>query len=182
MATTTTRRTAAGIFDTREQAQRAVNELRRLNFTEQQIGVASRDGDEITGAGEVTDTGSKAATGAAAGAATGAGVGALWGLGVVAGVLPAIGPVIAGGTLAALAASAATGAATAGVAGALIGLGLPEDDAAEYEREFHAGRTIVTVEAGSRYDEAVAVLNREGARGTQARTTTASTNDPNCCT
>jgi hypothetical protein len=46
-----------------------------------------------------------------------------------AGVLPAIGPVIAGGLLAAVAASAAAGAAAGGIVGALIGLGIPEEEA-----------------------------------------------------
>jgi uncharacterized protein (TIGR02271 family) len=68
-------------------------------------------------------------------------VGALWGLGILAGVLPAIGPAIAGGTLAAILSSAAAGAATAGIAGTLIGLGIPEDEANYYHQEFRAGRT-----------------------------------------
>jgi uncharacterized protein (TIGR02271 family) len=74
--------------------------------------------------------------------------------------LPAIGPAIAGGTLAAILASAATGAAAAGLAGALIGLGIPKEEAEYYEGELRAGRTIVTVQAGDRYDEAASILRR----------------------
>jgi hypothetical protein len=163
MATVTTRTTAVGVFHSTTNAQQAVNELRRLGFKEADIGVAGRNEDDITGASSARDTGSNVATGAAAGVATGAGVGALWGLGIAAGMLPAIGPVIAGGTLAAILASSATGAAAAGLAGALIGVGIPEDEAQHYESEFNAGRTIVTVQAGSRYEEARAVLSRCGA-------------------
>lgn len=167
MATMTQRTTAVGVFHSTANAQQAVNELRRMGFNESDIGVAGRNEDAVTGASATRDTGSNVATGAAAGVATGAGVGVLWGLGIAAGMLPAIGPVIAGGTLAAILASSAAGAAAAGIAGALVGLGIPEDEAAHYESEFNAGRTIVTVKAGSRYDEAHAVLSRCGAATSQ---------------
>jgi hypothetical protein len=77
--------------------------------------------------------------------------------------LPAIGPVVAGGILGSILLSAAGGAAVAGIAGALIGLGLPEDEAKYYEDEFRGGRTIVTVRAENRYEEAAAILqNNDG--------------------
>ena len=82
---------------------------------------------------------------------------------MAAGLIPAIGPVIAGGTLMALVASAGTGAAVGTVLGGLIGLGIPEDDAAYYDSEFRTGRTLVTVQAGDRTAEAAAILNRYGA-------------------
>lgn len=156
----TTKKTAVvGVFDSRDDAQRAVQELKRMGFRDDQIGVAHKDSDTATGAvREGNDT--YAGTGALAGVATGAGVGALWGLGIAAGMLPAIGPVIAGGTLAAILASAATGAAAAGIVGALVGMGIPEDEAKYYESELHSGRTVVTVTADSRINEARAVLDR----------------------
>ena len=154
------RTTAIAIFDDRIQAQRAIAELNRAGFTEKEIGVTARDMGEADGG--VTDGGKKthAKEGAIAGVAAGAGVGALWGLGILAGVLPGIGTAIAGGTLAAILSSAAAGAATAGVAGTLIGLGIPEDEAKYYDQEFRAGRVVVTVDAGSRYQEAQAILTR----------------------
>jgi len=155
------RTTAIALFDDRIQAQRAIAQLKSAGFTEKEIGLTSRDEETDHG----VDDGSKEAhvkKGAIAGVATGAGVGALWGLGILAGVLPAIGPAIAGGTLAAILSSAAAGAATAGVAGALIGLGIPEEEASYYEREFKAGRTLVTVNAGSRVPEAQAILVEKG--------------------
>jgi hypothetical protein len=168
MTTATQRMTAVGVFNNHGDAQRAVNELRRSGFSEAEIGVASRNGEPTKGATVTGDKASKAATGATAGAATGAGVGALWGLGIAAGILPAIGPVIAGGTLAAILASAATGAAAAGLAGALVGLGIPEEEAAHYESEFQAGRTIVTVKApANRYAQASEIMNRCGAVANQ---------------
>ena len=155
-----TREVAVGVFVDQMRAQAAVRDLRSAGFREEEIGVAARNSDQV--AGSLTEgqaiSGTNVATGAGAGAATGAGVGALWALGIAAGVLPAIGPVIAGGLLAAVAASAAGGAAVAGVIGALVGLGIPEDEAAHYESEFKAGRTIVTVRAQGRYQEALAIL------------------------
>lgn len=161
--TSTKRTVAVGVFEDRQHAQQAVMELRRLGFREDQIGVAVREGKTVEGATAVSDKGTNVAASAGIGAATGAGLGALWGLGILAGVLPAIGPAIAGGTLATILSSAAAGAAAAGLAGALIGLGIPEEEAHYYENEFKSGRTIVTVKADGRYDEALAVLRRFGA-------------------
>ncbi len=156
------KRTVVGVFTDPSQAQQAVAELKREGFRDDQIGVVGRDGSGAGTAGVKESGPSKAGEGAAIGAATGAGVGALWALGIVAGVLPAIGPAIAGGILASVLASAAGGAAIAGVAGALIGLGIPEEEARHYEGEVKAGRTLVTVKADGRYDEARVILRRFG--------------------
>lgn len=172
MTMTQTRRTSAvAVFTDRAKAQEAVKELRRIGFQDTDIGVATRNVDDGKNAVPVTDKGGKGdkiATGAAAGAATGVGIGALWGLGVVAGLLPGIGPVIAGGTLAAILASSAIGAGAAGLTGALIGLGIPEAEASHYESEFNSGRTIVTVRTtAARFDEAMAVMASNGAETSQ---------------
>jgi len=167
--------TVVGVFEDRGAAQRAVNELKRLGFSEEEIGVAARDGNDIEGAKELSEHGSHVGTGAATGVAAGAGVGALWGLGIVAGVLPAIGPAIAGGALAAILSSAAAGAAAAGIAGALIGLGIPEEEARYYEDEFKAGRTIVTVKSATRCDEARTILQRCGCYDVHTRPTGSAT-------
>src|SRR5207302_1186560 len=105
--------------------------------------------------------------GARDGALAGAGAGGLLGLGVVAGVIPAIGPVIAGGALAVILANAAASTIIATVVGALVGLGIPEEEARQYESEFQAGRTLVTVKADDRSSEAEAILDRYGADDTQ---------------
>jgi len=159
------RTTAVAVFDNHADAQRAVQQLRQMGFTESQISVATRSDKSTHDATAADDKSKGMAAGAGAGAAAGAGAGALWGLGIAIGVLPAIGPVIAGGALAAIIASAATGAAAAGIVGALIGLGVPEDEAARFEQEFQAGRTIVTVKApGGQYAQVVNILDRAGAR------------------
>jgi hypothetical protein len=153
--------TVVGVFRTQAEAQAAIDELRLIGIEKSQFGVASKHA-ELVGAYSKDLAAENAATGAATGAAVGISAGTLWGLGIVAGLLPAIGPVIAGGTLAAVVASAATGAAACGLAGALVGLGLTDDDAAWYEKEFGHGRVIVSVDS-DRPSEVQAVLSKHGA-------------------
>ncbi len=158
------RETVVGVFRSQSEAQQAVRELKAAGFGDDQIGIASQhtEGSHTVAVddGEAT----KASTGAVAGATAGLGAGALWGLGIVAGVLPAIGPVIAGGALAAIAASAAGTAVAGGLAGALVGLGIPEEEAGYYHKEFEQGRTVVTVRAmGASYDTARTIMDRYNA-------------------
>lgn len=159
--TKTERMSVVGVFEHIYDAQAAIRDLKDAGFRDEEIGVAGPgEHDETMGAARSTEKGTHAPEGAAAGAATGAGVGALWAIGITAGVVPAIGPVIAGGALAAVLASAAGGAAVAGLAGALIGMGIPEEEATYYENEFRAGRTIVTVKTTTRQDEAREIFGR----------------------
>ncbi len=102
----------------------------------------------------------------------GAGRGSLWALGISAGMLPAIGPIIAGGMLGSVLASAVVGAAAGGLARGLIGLGLSESDVQFFEHALLAGQMIVTVQAGRRPTEAVAILRRHGGRDVDATTNT----------
>ena len=163
-ATTQQRSTVVGVFEDRSHADAAISELRQAGFREDQIGVASRHA-ETGEAAETTTTGegSHIGTGAITGALAGAGLGGLVGLGIISGVIPALGLVIAGGTLAAILANVAGGAAIGGLLGALTGAGIPEEEAHYYQGEFEAGRTLVTVTADGRYDEAVTILRRHGA-------------------
>lgn len=151
-----------GVFASATNAQKALADLRKDGFGEDEIGVVSQNPEGNRTVGRSGDGDTKATEGAAVGVATGAGVGALWAVGIAAGLLPAIGPVIAGGIFAAILASAAGGAAAAGLAGALIGLGIPEDDAKHYESELKSGRTIITVANGPRAEQATEIISRNG--------------------
>ena len=176
---TQTRNAVIGVFREREAAREAVHALRAARFADDQIGVASSDGDRMkTSTGNYADQESYAEEGALTGVAAGAGVGALWGMGILAGILPAIGPAIAGGTLAALLSSAAAGAAAAGVTGALIGMGIPKEEAEFYESELKSGRTIVTVNADGRRNEAQAILQRFGGYDISSRSSDDSVTTP----
>jgi hypothetical protein len=167
----TGRRTVAGLFPDQVSAEEAIDELKDAGFTGDQIGVAIRD---RTAQGELSaETGPQAAEGAATGAVGGGLLGGLTGflIGIGALVIPGIGPVIAGGALATAfgvaggtaVAGAGIGAAAGGVLGALMGLGIPESAAHHFETGFRAGRVLVTVDAGARVLEAMAILDRHGA-------------------
>jgi hypothetical protein len=161
--TAAVRTTAVGVFTERDQAERAVAELRSAGFRDDQIGVAVKKEEapeEGPGPGET-----KATEGGVAGAVTGGVLGGVLGALAVS-LIPGFGPVLAGGLLATVgAAAAAAGAVAGGLVGALIGLGIPEEEARYYHGEVEAGRTLVTVKAGDRYDQAVAILRRNGAYG-----------------
>jgi hypothetical protein len=157
------RSTVVGVFEDRFDADRAVGQLLTAGFRQDQIGLAMTHADDVKIWSETTDENDAATyaeSGAIAGILTGLGLGTLAGLGVVAGVLPVIGPAIAAGTLGVIASNAAVGAGIAGLAGALIGADITEDEAEYYDGQFKAGKTIVTVMADGRYDEALAIIRR----------------------
>jgi hypothetical protein len=165
------RSTIVGVFDDRQQADRAVDELRRAGFRDDQIGVAWRHAAgeyDVEGSGEATDE-TRAGTGAAAGVLAGLGLGAVAGIGVLSGVIPVVGPAIAGGTLGVILSNAAAGAGIGGLVGALVGAGVPEGEAQYYQGEFEAGGMIVTVQAEGRADDARAILRRYGAVDSSSR-------------
>lgn len=166
----TQRSTVVGVFADRNEADRAVAALRQAGFSDNQIGIAFRHAEGSTAiAGSDAETGTKAEEGATAGVMAGLGLGALAGLGVLSGVIPVIGPAIAGGTLGVILSNAAAGAAVAGLTGALVGAGIPEEEATYYHGEFEAGRTIVTVNAAARADEAASILRQHGGHDASAR-------------
>ncbi len=157
MAAAQQRYTVVGVFEDRQHADQAVADLKKAGFRDDQIGVAMRH-DEGTTDAAAGEHDTHAESGAVTGALAGLGLGALAGLGVLSGIIPVIGPAIAGGTLGIILSNAAAGAAVAGLAGALIGLGVPEEEAKYYHDELEAGRTIVTVQADGRADEAMAIM------------------------
>lgn len=155
------RSTVVGLFHDRGDAETAVEDLQRLGFRGDQLGILTRA--KADQGFKTADMGTKIEEGAVGGAMLGASIGTLAGLAVVAGLMPAIGPALAGGLLAGILSSAGLGAAAGSVIGALIGLGVPEDEARYCESEFHAGRTIVIVKAHGRYNEAWQCLFLHGA-------------------
>ena len=171
-----TRSPIVGVFSNPQQADRAISELRRAGFNDNEIGIAMRhveggavipstEGGTCADSSEVdtAEHDTYAGTGALAGSLAGLGLGALAGVGVLSGVIPVIGPAIAGGTLGVILSNAAAGAGIAGLVGALVGAGVPEHEAQYYQSEFEAGRVIITVNSGDRTDEAMAILRRNGA-------------------
>ena len=162
------RSAVVGVFEHRGPALRAAEELRQAGFADEDIGVVVRHGDVSDNPDTPKgDTGTRMEEGAVGGVVAGGVAGGV--LGALATLLiPGVGPVAAAGMLAATLGGAALGATTGGLLGALIGMGIPEEEAKTYEREFLAGRTLLTVRAGSRYSEAIGILRRHGARDTSA--------------
>jgi hypothetical protein len=150
-----------GVFESRSPAEHAMLELCRVGFDDDEIGMLARDTEGKLVRPGVRRTESATEEGAAVGAVVGAAGGAALGAAVLTGLIPAIGPVLAVGTLGALLVNAAGGAVVGLVAGALIGWGIPEEEAEYYETEVKAGRYLVTVDAsGERAGEARAILDK----------------------
>lgn len=164
-----------GLFQEIRQAEPAIRQLKQEGFSDNQIGVLMQDPERQQ---ELLDTTGDRVSKAAAGGAVGGGVaggvlGLLAGVGALA--IPGVGPIIAGGALASTLAGAGIGAAAGGLIGALVGIGVPEEEAEYFERGIRAGGILVTVDAGSRADEARQILRGRGAElEAGARATTAS--------
>ncbi|GCE14090.1 hypothetical protein [Tengunoibacter tsumagoiensis] len=160
---TTERTTAVGAFTEQALAERAIEELKRSGFTEDQIGFVARhshavDGREVPADDLGSGTVSSTATGAVGGGVLGGVIGAAASL-----LIPGLGPALAGGILAATLGGAAIGAVAGGFVGSLVNAGVPEDEAQYYHDQLTRGSSIVTVTAPGRYEEAAAILRESGA-------------------
>jgi len=115
--TTTNGSTVVGVFSDDAQAQQAINALRQVGFSDDQISYARHE-------------------------------------------------TSSGGFLAGLK-SFFTGEehTKGGAYDDLVGMGMPEEDARSYQREYEAGRSIVAVTGGSRMQEASTLLSQYGGYG-----------------
>lgn len=137
------------VFNTREEADRAYNELHQQGYTQDELNVMmsddtrdryfKHDGDHDTALGD------KVAENAGTGSLIGGGVGAV--VGAIAAIgsnvlLPGLGLIVAG-PLAAGLAGAGAGAAAGGLVGALTGMGVPDDEAERYRDHIKDGGIYV---------------------------------------
>jgi hypothetical protein len=152
--------TVVGLFTDRDDASKAISDLREAGFTEKEIGIAMQDKKDLEDLSH--QTGAPAADGAAKGAVSGGVVGGIIGL-LGSLLIPGIGPIVAGGVLGSMLAGAGIGAATGGIIGALIGLGVSKEEAEHFDRGFREGGILVTVGADERAMEARAILRDRGA-------------------
>jgi hypothetical protein len=150
-----TGRTVVGLFPDRRRAEAAIRDLKASGFPDDWIGLAMQDPASDTAA----DTGVQAADAAATGAVSGGVFGGLIGL-LGSLLVPGLGPIVVGGVLASTLAGAGIGAATGGLIGALMAIGVPEADARHFDRGLRSGGALVTVSAGARTGEALAILER----------------------
>ncbi|GIO86314.1 hypothetical protein J25TS5_32460 [Paenibacillus faecis] len=136
-----------GVFASERDASEAIMDLRGLGYKPEEISVIGKNKEDIRDIHE--ETGTKAPEGIAAGAATGGLLGGVAGLlaGLGALAIPGIGPIVAAGPIAATLTGAAVGAGTGGLVGGLVGLGIPEEEAEEYDAFVKHGRILVMVDA-----------------------------------
>jgi hypothetical protein len=161
-------------FERREDADRALSDLRGAGFRDDEIGWATRHEEAPEGTNDVSDDVAKGATaGAVAGGILGT-AGAAAGMALI----PGIGPFIAGGYLATLLTVGGASAAAGGVLGGLAGMFADKDEAKFYENEFKSGRPIMTVRAGERDREAQEIFHRSGGYDYASRRTTTTTETP----
>lgn len=155
--------TTIGVFDSQQDAERAVETLQQEGFSEEEISVIAKDdrAEQGTGAQSAGD-GEVEMENISDGVAWGGGLGAAGGLlaGVGALAIPGIGPILAAGPLAA----ALSGAVAGGLGGGLIDLGIPEQRGKEYEQDVQQGRILCVVEsAGDKTNDAARIMREAGA-------------------
>ncbi|AJY74619.1 general stress protein [Paenibacillus beijingensis] len=148
-------RRLVGVFEQEQQAVDAIEDLKRHGYSPSDISIVTRDRDRLSAMSE--ETGSMAPEGMAAGVTTGGiaggALGLLAGLGALA--IPGIGPILAAGPIAAALSGAVAGAGALGLVGGLVGLGIPQQEAEEYEGHIKNDRILVMVQADE--SEAAAV-------------------------
>ena len=148
-------KTITRVYDDYASAEETVRELMGAGLGASHIGIvaSNADGWHRPGAGSVSpihdkdrdgkdDRAEGAATGGGVGAILGGAAGAAAGLGMIA--IPGIGPVVAAGWLAALAAGAVGGGVAGGLIGALVESGTSKENAQLYAEAVRRGGAIVT--------------------------------------
>lgn len=158
-------KTVVGLFDSRDQAEKAVSALRGSAFHEE-ISILAADKSNAGGDAERYNQLSRPATGGgsvASGASTGGVLGGLAGLAMGAGALaiPGIGPIIAAGPIAGL----LSGTATGGIAGGLIDWGIPAERGRFYEGKVREGKILASVRTDDKkINDAATILRQNGAQ------------------
>jgi hypothetical protein len=140
----------AGVFKTRSDAERAVNELRSLGIAEDKITLLTPETTEKELEKVPVTNAEESGIGTALGAVVGGAVGAAGGFelttAIVAALIPGIGPLIAIGALGAAALGtigALSGGTIAGKLDSNLSNGLPEDELFVYEDALRQKRSVV---------------------------------------
>jgi hypothetical protein len=160
--------TITGLFDSYQDAQRAVQDLEASGVPHHDISIVANNAhgehDHLATRERASEAGEDAGKGAGVGAAVGGLGGLLAGLGLLA--IPGLGPVVAAGWLASTVVGAGVGAVVGGAAGGLVGAlthaGVPENDAHVYAEGVRRGGTLVTAKVSDADAvSARAILNGE---------------------
>ena len=152
-----TSQTIIGVFESRSNAENAVNSLRQQGFTNEEINIISKkpEGQDVNYDDDITD-------GTLTGSTLGGIGGLLLGTGVLA-AIPGIAPIVAlaGGPIAA----AVGGAIAGGITGGLIDWGIPAEESQHYEEEVIQGSilAIIRTDSGS-VNSVTQILRSNGAK------------------
>ncbi len=171
----------AAVFNDRDQAEKAIHELRDSGVPDSAISVIklhddSEHDDDVNRT--TADDGDDKASGTTKGLIAGGSVGAIAGLGAL--LIPGIGPFIAGGALvetlgvagSAAVASGAVGATAGGLTGALVDYGVDREHADHYEKKIREGAVFVAVDTSdnpSAFDASRGILRAAGGESAESR-------------
>jgi hypothetical protein len=167
-------RIASAVFDSRDEAERALSELRDAGINDSAISVVGQRDEEASEFSQSRtydndDDSGEAKSDVVKGAVIGTGAGAV--LGIAALAIPGVGPLAAAGAIAASAVptGAAIGAGAGLAAGSIAGLladhGVDEEDSKYYEERLNQGGIFVSVradESGTSIEQAREILFRNG--------------------
>ncbi|MBA2772089.1 MAG: hypothetical protein H0U34_08805 [Sphingomonas sp.] len=170
----------AAVFNDRDQAEKAIHELRDSGVPDSAISVIklhddSEHDDDVNRT--TADDGDDKASGTTKGLIAGGSVGAIAGLGAL--LIPGIGPFIAGGALvetlgvagSAAVASGAVGATAGGLTGALVDYGVDREHADHYEKKIREGAVFVAVDTSnnpSAFDASRGILRAAGGESAES--------------
>lgn len=155
-----------GVFNSRHDAEEAVQQLRQQGFTNEEINIVTKKQGKDKGHDtefvddDITD-----------GALTGGTLGGIGGLILGAGALaiPGVGPILAAGPIAA----ALSGAVAGGIAGGLVDWGIPAEVSRHYEESVAQGGTLAVIRTSSqKVNQAAQILRQNGAQDVQSHTDT----------
>ena len=178
-------RIASAVFDSREEAERAISQLRDAGISDSAISVVGQPDEEASEFSQSRTYDNDDETGAdkgdvVKGAVIGTGAGAV--LGIAALAIPGVGPLAAAGAIAASAVptaaaiGAGAGLAAGSVAGLLASHGVDEEDSKYYEERLTQGGIFVSVKAeddGTSTEQAREILFRNGGHSaSRARSST----------
>jgi uncharacterized membrane protein len=133
------------LYDTHEEAEKAVRELQRSGFDMRRLSIVGKDYQTEEDVVGYYSTGDRMK----AWGKTGAFWGGLWGLlfGSAFFLIPGVGPLLAAGPLVGWIVGALEGAAVVGglsaLGAGLYSIGIPKDSVIEYETQIKAGRFVV---------------------------------------
>ena len=171
-------RTVTGIFNSRTDAEQALESLRSAGIAEERISLLmpGTSGEQLEEAVPTTETeqpGMGKALGGTVGGALGVAGGLHLGAAAASFFVPGVGPILAAGLIGAAllgAGGAATGVAAGGALEDNVAEGLPHDELYVYEDALRKGRTVVVVmgETDEQGDAARAILEVAGAESLDA--------------